>query len=584
MSNPATTTDFSKFRIGINMAGAVSAGAYTAGVLDFLVQALECWYAAKANHEAVPAHDVLIEALSGASAGGMCAAISATQLQETFTTITKQSPPPQVGNKLYNGWVRQIDIRELLQQNDLGDEDVQVESFLDCTVIKDIASKATVPGTGVSREWVSKNLSLFLTLTNLRGVSYRVDENANSTDEQMLYHADQMQFEVVRDNAQPLYSSALTLQYPPQSQDGPWEVLRTCAMATGAFPVMLAPRVLTRNVSDYMGKAFAVRTPVGKDAEGYDIERVTNTVINPVFPPDFHDTTLENVYVDGGMTNNNPFECARRFLARDVPDGHNPRDPEKADAAVLTIAPFPAHDIFNPNYQPAVMSALTNLIGPLISALVSQSRFQGEDLKLAADPDVASRFMIAPVDEPETNTYLDPPLQCGSFGAFGGFLAQEFRDRDYQLGRRNCQQFLRKHFLLPPENELIAKGMPQDKFQYALVLKNFGVERRDKEGHIATWLPIIPLCGEAAAEVPYPARAMPPDTVWSEIAGLALERVRAVLPRLLDRLELIPTAVKVGLALLGWKLRGEIEDALREGAMKPPKVTRRVAVASARAK
>jgi len=29
------------FRIGINMAGAVSAGAYTAGVLDFLTEALD---------------------------------------------------------------------------------------------------------------------------------------------------------------------------------------------------------------------------------------------------------------------------------------------------------------------------------------------------------------------------------------------------------------------------------------------------------------------------------------------------------------------------------------------------------------
>ena len=33
------------FRIGINMAGAISAGAYTAGALDFLIQALDEWWA-----------------------------------------------------------------------------------------------------------------------------------------------------------------------------------------------------------------------------------------------------------------------------------------------------------------------------------------------------------------------------------------------------------------------------------------------------------------------------------------------------------------------------------------------------------
>ena len=37
------------FHLGINVAGAVSAGAYTAGVLDFLTEALEQWYVAKAS-------------------------------------------------------------------------------------------------------------------------------------------------------------------------------------------------------------------------------------------------------------------------------------------------------------------------------------------------------------------------------------------------------------------------------------------------------------------------------------------------------------------------------------------------------
>ena len=32
------------FRIAINMAGAISAGAYTAGVLDFMTEALDAWY------------------------------------------------------------------------------------------------------------------------------------------------------------------------------------------------------------------------------------------------------------------------------------------------------------------------------------------------------------------------------------------------------------------------------------------------------------------------------------------------------------------------------------------------------------
>jgi hypothetical protein len=51
------------FKLAINMPGAISAGAYTAGVLDFLTEALDAWYEAKRDHECVPAHDISIESL-----------------------------------------------------------------------------------------------------------------------------------------------------------------------------------------------------------------------------------------------------------------------------------------------------------------------------------------------------------------------------------------------------------------------------------------------------------------------------------------------------------------------------------------
>lgn len=76
------------FKIAINVAGAISAGAYTAGVLDFLTEALDAWYEAKSRNELVPNHNVAIEAFSGASAGGMCAAISAIMLQYEFEHIS----------------------------------------------------------------------------------------------------------------------------------------------------------------------------------------------------------------------------------------------------------------------------------------------------------------------------------------------------------------------------------------------------------------------------------------------------------------------------------------------------------------
>ena len=63
--------------LGLVMAGAVSAGAYTAGVVDFLVQALDCWEEARARDDLAPPHRLRLRALSGASAGAMTAGILA---------------------------------------------------------------------------------------------------------------------------------------------------------------------------------------------------------------------------------------------------------------------------------------------------------------------------------------------------------------------------------------------------------------------------------------------------------------------------------------------------------------------------
>src|SRR5579883_2253275 len=97
------------FHIALNMAGAVSAGAYTAGVLDFLVEALDEWYEAKESQRAahgddiqwwtIPAHDVRLDVMSGASAGGMCAAIGAVALQEDFDHV-HQTGWPLPSNRL----------------------------------------------------------------------------------------------------------------------------------------------------------------------------------------------------------------------------------------------------------------------------------------------------------------------------------------------------------------------------------------------------------------------------------------------------------------------------------------------------
>jgi predicted acylesterase/phospholipase RssA len=65
--------------LGLCMAGAVSAGAYTAGVMDYLIEAMDRWVKQKAQDpENTPSHRVEIPVIGGASAGGMTGIISAS--------------------------------------------------------------------------------------------------------------------------------------------------------------------------------------------------------------------------------------------------------------------------------------------------------------------------------------------------------------------------------------------------------------------------------------------------------------------------------------------------------------------------
>ena len=103
------------FHLGITMAGAVSAGAYTAGFMDYLIEVLELWEEKKEKNRElgednplydleIPMHDVCIDAFGGASAGGMVGMITALS---TFSKMEPVRKPSNVktGNILYDSWV-----------------------------------------------------------------------------------------------------------------------------------------------------------------------------------------------------------------------------------------------------------------------------------------------------------------------------------------------------------------------------------------------------------------------------------------------------------------------------------------------
>src|SRR5690606_36345859 len=140
------------FRVGLTMAGAVSAGAYTAGVVDFLLEALEAWSAEKRRLQdagvpradwPIPPHEVMIEAMSGTSAGAMTTALAAVAFcSETKPVRRLPEAGEDSGNLLYESWVRRIYIGRLLTLEDLRDAKAPVRSLLDGTCLSAIAHEA----------------------------------------------------------------------------------------------------------------------------------------------------------------------------------------------------------------------------------------------------------------------------------------------------------------------------------------------------------------------------------------------------------------------------------------------------------
>ena len=438
------------FEIGFVMAGAISAGAFTAGVMDFIFEALDAYEEEKSKQGwRGPRHDVRVPVFAGASAGGMTSAISALHAFRELEHVqpAAAAPRPQ-RNRLYSSWVTDISIERLLETADLaGKRRAQGATSALCSDVLDeiVLNAFDIDGPLKKRNWVGRGnnhlLRVFLTLTNLRGVPYSFKLFGAEANERygMLNHADYYEFSVGPssdwlDSAMPLDASDL--------KSANWATFRTSALATGAFPVGLRPRPIQRQSAGWYRNAGCV---------GYEDWRQDPSCFVPIGPDDsFGDEApYQFVAVDGGTINNEPLELARRYLAGSA--GHNPQDGARADKAVVLVAPFPNYRAA-PKRDDAI--GLVHVFRQLRGALQDQARLKPDELALAANDDVFSRFMISPI---RTGNGSDAaqrlPIASGSMNGFGGFLHQSFRRHDYLLGRRNAQAFLQWNFALPKSNE-----------------------------------------------------------------------------------------------------------------------------------
>lgn len=432
------TPDQKVFYVGLCMAGAVSAGAYTAGVMDYLLEALAEWE--KRRGEAgVPTHKVQIPVMGGASAGGMTSIVGATSLNNPLPPIDKPTAGDLLAehpeNKLYHSWV-DLTAPDMFSQM-LTTSDIKpgvILSALNSEFISPIADRVVSVDT---TKWqplpafIRPGLKIFTTLTNLQGFAYTVDfgvDQPQTSKYHMSIHNDYACFELTEDTIDGDNDGWMPLNIKTKVNT---DVAACAAMATGAFPVGLQSRLLTRD-SRYVAA-------------------------NPWLAPYIQNNPLpkgglETLNVDGGMINNEPFDKVRDVL-NNLPgqeiDNYN--DFDKITNTVLMIEPFPTQ-------KPDTISksqAISNVLGLTLSSMLAQMRAKPVNIKNAMSQSCAGQFLITPSrmvkNADGTNDTLvgETAIACGALQGFAGFMNKEFRVHDYFLGRYNCKIFLRDYFTVP---------------------------------------------------------------------------------------------------------------------------------------
>jgi predicted acylesterase/phospholipase RssA len=481
-----------KFNIGLCMAGAVSAGAYTAGVMDYLMEALSEWEKRK-SEPGVPQHEICIPVLGGASAGGMTALLTATVINNPVVPVDLPKPGRLMDehpeNKLYNGWVDLTGedmFSKMLETDDIIDK--KVISLLNSKFIDEVAEKMLrtdkqrwIDTPQYFKSYNNSPVKVFTTLTNLEGFSYYTDLNSSGRVDKyyMDVHNDYACFEVMDGVAKSTGKAWMPLDF----RTGDYvATAKDAAMATGAFPIGLTPRLLTRDAK------FVQHIPWLKNI--FSNSPLQNDVV----------TSLN---VDGGVINNEPFEKVRYLLdeiaaeEKELPFNTKKEQDDSCDTlkslncdyrsfenTVLMIDPFPSTKNRDFNFDKGILNTIPNTL----SAMLSQMRAKPAEYRQAQLENDASSFIISPSREIRDKdgklveeVFGERAIACGTMFGFGGFLNKEFRIHDYYLGRFNCEIFLRDYFTIPEsalkENPIFREGYANvDVQKYAS-----GATKKDEE-------------------------------------------------------------------------------------------------------
>lgn len=317
------------YRLAIAISGAVSLGSYEAGVMFEVIRAIGMHNRAVTNED----DRIEIDILTGASAGGMTAAILAQKL--LFEADALEHPD---SNHLYEPWVKSADVKGMLQELKGDDPD---KSILSSAFIASIAEQylfARYQGNNTNEQnphpAAADSIRIGLALSNLNGVDYGI----NVFDGAELANPEST-FTYTR------FQDSFTRTATKADDNGTfWGPIGTAARACGAFPFAFRPLHVSRMNSEY----------------------------------DYRDANLQEhqfpeyafTYTDGGVFNNSPLGMAKS-LAEELDT--EPRDYERR--FYLYVSPDRKGSTANLSIKEKNASMLATAKA-LFGSIFQQGRFQ----------------------------------------------------------------------------------------------------------------------------------------------------------------------------------------------------------------
>lgn len=468
------------FKIGLVLSGGATAGAYSAGVIDFLLEALSEWEKVKSKDEAnTPSWTVQVDNMTASSAGALVTMLTAVSLgtgHEAIPTNFRYGDKPPKNNILYRSWVSEFgrhmfDNSDLPPNDSVSDEAVPVRSLVNSRFLRGMAESICLnmtPDRPIP-DW-ARDMRIFLTVTNMRGIPYSSDMCVTLNEEdrkyRMLRHSDCIGFATGK-ASQNRTMFKLNLESKRHCAD--WQRLYDVAAASASVPVLFPSMMLSRPLFHYGN------------------ESLTTPEMQPDWLHEKNGVFLHNFNAsDGGLLNNEPIGLCRNAMESSSEKSME-KSPEHAWGACILIDCNSNAAVGVETSKRQTPYSLVESAINTIYAVMNEAAFKDSDFFKAMDNDNCSQYLISPMREERQNG--ESILACSTMSLFGGLLHERIRHHDFMLGRRNCQKFLQEHFTVEVERACTNEIFP-DIVAWA--------------GQNKGRTPIIPLVGTAAKECSIP--------------------------------------------------------------------------------